>query len=95
MYSSSVIDSISASFPRTCSSSKFLPPIVNCKVSWSPPLSLRSDTSSQATHLRLRQFIGQDLAALEFCFDNQRDFNDYTTKHFSWKYAMCHLSIYE
>jgi hypothetical protein len=51
------------------------------------------DISSQATHLQLRQFIGQDLAALELCFDNQKDFNDYTTKHFHWKYAMCHLYI--
>ena len=50
------------------------------------------DTSSQATHLQLRQFIGQDLAALELCFD-QKDFNDYTTQHFNWKYAMCHLYI--
>jgi hypothetical protein len=49
------------------------------------------DTSSQATYLQLRQFIGQDLAALELCFENQKDFNDYTTKHFNWKYAMCHL----
>jgi hypothetical protein len=37
------------------------------------------DTSSQASHLQLRQFIGQGLAALEHCFDNQKDFNDYTT----------------
>jgi hypothetical protein len=51
------------------------------------------DSSSQATHLQLRQFIGQDLAALELCFENQKDFNDYTTKHFNWKYAMCHLYI--
>ena len=51
------------------------------------------DTSSQATHLQFRQFIGQDLAALELCFENQKDFNDYTTKHFNWKYAMCHLYI--
>jgi hypothetical protein len=54
---------------------------------------------SQYTSLRyhlveiLRQFIGQDLAALELCFDNQKDFNDYTTKNFNWKYAMCHLYI--
>jgi hypothetical protein len=33
------------------------------------------------------------LAALELCFENQKDFNDYTTKHFNWKYAMCHLYI--
>ena len=51
------------------------------------------DISSQATHLQLRQFIGQDLAALELCFENQKDFNDYTTKQFNWKYAMCHLYI--
>ena len=51
------------------------------------------DISSQATHLQLRQFIGQDLAALELCFENQKDFNDYTTKHFNWKYATCHLYI--
>ena len=37
------------------------------------------DTSAQATHLQLCQFIGQDLAALELCFENQKDFNDYTT----------------
>jgi hypothetical protein len=37
------------------------------------------DTSSQATHLQLRQFFGQDLAAFELCFENQTDFNDYTT----------------
>ena len=58
------------------------------------------DTSSQATHLQVRQFIGQDLAVLEPCFENQKDFKDLTTKHFNWKYAMCHLyvvklSIYE
>ena len=41
------------------------------------------DISSQATHLQLRQLIGQDLAALELCFDNQKDFNNYTTKHFN------------
>ena len=51
------------------------------------------DSSSQATHLQLRQFIGQDLAALELCFENRKDFNDYTTKQFNWKYAMCHLYI--
>jgi len=51
------------------------------------------DTSSQATHLQLRQFIGQDFAALEHCFENHKDFNDYTTKHFNWKYAMCQLYI--
>jgi hypothetical protein len=39
------------------------------------------------------QFIGQDLAALELCFENQKDFSDYTTKHFNWEYAMCHLYI--
>jgi len=33
------------------------------------------------------------LAALELCFENQKDFNDYTTKQFNWKYAMCHLYI--
>ena len=57
------------------------------------------DTSSQATHLQLRQFIGQDLAALELCFDNQKDFNDYTTKHFKEirhvSFIHCVLSIYE
>ena len=31
------------------------------------------DISSQATHLQLRQFIGQDLAALELCFDIQQN----------------------
>jgi hypothetical protein len=52
------------------------------------------DTSSQATHLQLCQFIRQDLAALELCFENQKDFNVYTTKHFNWKYAVCHLYIF-
>ena len=50
------------------------------------------DTSSQATPLQIRQFISQ--AALELCFDNQKDFNDYTTKHFNWKYAMCLCTLF-
>ena len=54
------------------------------------------DTSSQATHLQLRQFIGQDLAALELCFENQKDFNDYTTKHSIGNTPHLYLpSIYE
>jgi len=66
----------------TCGADVFLPPAIKFQ-----------DTSSQATRLQLRQFIGQDLAALELCFENQKDFNDYMTKHFNWKYAMCHLYI--
>ena len=34
------------------------------------------DTSSQAIHLQLCRFIGQDLADLEPCFDYQKDFNE-------------------
>ena len=55
------------------------------------------DTSSQATHLQLRQLIGQDVAALELCFDNQKDFNNKTfqleIRHVSFLH--CVLSIYE
>jgi hypothetical protein len=49
--------------------------------------------SSQASHLQLRQFISQEFAALELCFENQKDFNAYTTKHFNWKYAHTLLII--
>ncbi|KAL7475045.1 hypothetical protein ACHAW6_000979, partial [Cyclotella cf. meneghiniana] len=52
------------------------------------------DARSQSTHLQIRQFIGQDLAGLELRFENQKDFNNYTTKHFNWKYAMRHLYIF-
>jgi hypothetical protein len=31
-------------------------------------------------YLQTRQFIGQDLVALEGCFPNQKEFNDYTLK---------------
>lgn len=41
--------------------------------------------------LQKHQFIGQDLFGLEFCFENQMDFNAHTVKHFKWKYTMCHL----
>jgi hypothetical protein len=44
-------------------------------------------------YLQTRQFIGQDLVALEGCFPNQREFNDYTLKTFKWNYTMCHLYI--
>ncbi len=37
--------------------------------------------------------IGQDLVALEGCFPNQKEFNDYTLKTFKWNYTMCHLYI--
>ncbi len=44
-------------------------------------------------YLQIRQFIGQDLFALEDCFPNQNEFNDYTQQKFRWNYAMCHLYI--
>ncbi|KAJ1508573.1 hypothetical protein HMI55_006810 [Coelomomyces lativittatus] len=44
-------------------------------------------------YLQMRQFIGQDLAALESCFKTQKEFNSYTVENFKWNYAMCHLYI--
>ncbi|KAI8891753.1 hypothetical protein BC833DRAFT_613363 [Globomyces pollinis-pini] len=44
-------------------------------------------------YLQMRQFIGQDLAALESCFETQKEFNSYTVENFKWNYAMCHLYI--
>jgi hypothetical protein len=44
-------------------------------------------------YLQTRQFIGQDLVALEGCFPNQKEFNDYTLKTFKWNYTMCQLYI--
>jgi hypothetical protein len=44
-------------------------------------------------YLQIRQFIGQDLFALEDCFPNQNEFSDYTQQEFRWNYAMCHLYI--
>ena len=44
-------------------------------------------------YLQTRQFIGQDLVALEGCFPNQREFNDYTLKTFKWNCTMCNLYI--
>ena len=44
-------------------------------------------------YLQTRQFIGQDLVALEGCFPNQKEFNDYTLNAFKWNYTMCHLYI--
>jgi hypothetical protein len=45
------------------------------------------------SYLQMKQFIGQDLAALEACFKTQKEFNSYTVEHFKWNYAMCHLSV--
>ena len=42
-------------------------------------------------YLQMRQFIGQDLAALGSCFETQKEFNSYTLQYFKWNYAMCHL----
>ena len=36
--------------------------------------------NSDVSKFQLCQFIGQYLAALELCFDNQKDFNDYTVE---------------
>lgn len=44
-------------------------------------------------YLQMRQFIGQDLAALESCFETQKEFNSYAVENFKWNYAMCHLYI--
>jgi len=44
-------------------------------------------------YLQTRQFIGQDSFALEGCFPNQKEFNDYTLKAFKWNHTMCHLYI--
>ncbi|KAH6563679.1 hypothetical protein BASA50_002712 [Batrachochytrium salamandrivorans] len=44
-------------------------------------------------YLQIRQFIGQDLFALEDCFSNQNDFSEYTKQAFKWDYAICHLYI--
>jgi hypothetical protein len=52
------------------------------------------DTRSQATHLQLCQFIGQDFVALNLWFDNQKDFNDSRIKHLNWKYAMKYAFIH-
>jgi hypothetical protein len=43
--------------------------------------------------LQIRQFIGQDLVALEGCVPNQKEFNNCTLKAFKWNYTMCHLYI--
>lgn len=44
-------------------------------------------------YLQIRQFIGQDLLALEGRFPNQKEFLDYTQQMFNWNHAMCHLYI--
>ena len=42
---------------------------------------------------KIRQFIGQDLFALESCFPTQKEFSSYTIQALKWNYAMCHLYI--
>jgi hypothetical protein len=44
-------------------------------------------------YLQIRQFIGQDLFALESCFTTQKDFSSYTLQALKWNYTMCHLYI--
>ncbi|KAI8609100.1 hypothetical protein BC830DRAFT_1208167 [Chytriomyces sp. MP71] len=46
-----------------------------------------------AQHLQIRQFIGQDLAALESCFENQQQFRVYTKQYFKWDLTTCLLYI--
>ena len=48
---------------------------------------------STPIHLQIRQFIGQDLAALEDCFDTQQEFSAYTLHHFKWNLSMCLIYI--
>ena len=51
------------------------------------------DISSQATHLQLRQFIGQDLAALELCFENQKDFKFQRLYNKTFQLEIRHVSF--
>jgi hypothetical protein len=44
-------------------------------------------------YLQIRQFIGQDLFALESCFPTQKEFSSYTLQALKWNYTMCHLYI--
>ena len=44
-------------------------------------------------YLQIRQFIGQDLFALESCFPTQKEFSSYTMQALKWNYTMCHLYI--
>jgi hypothetical protein len=44
-------------------------------------------------YLQIRQFIGQDLLALEGCFSDQKEFLYYTQQMFKWNHTMCHLYI--
>ena len=44
-------------------------------------------------YLQIRQFIGQDLFALESCFPTQKEFSSYTIQALKWNYTMCHLYI--
>jgi hypothetical protein len=46
-----------------------------------------------SAHLQIRQFIGQDLAGLELCFETQQEFNAHTLHHFKWKSTMCYIYI--
>ena len=39
--------------------------------------------ASMTDQLQPCQFFGQNLAILELCFENHKDINDYTTKHFN------------
>jgi hypothetical protein len=48
---------------------------------------------STPIHLQIRQFIGQDLAALEDCFETQQEFSAYTLHHFKWNLSMCLIYI--
>jgi hypothetical protein len=44
-------------------------------------------------YVQIRQFVGQDLFALESCFTTQKEFSSSTLQAFKWDYAMWHLYI--
>jgi hypothetical protein len=48
---------------------------------------------SMPKYLQTKQFVGQDLFALESCFTTQKDFSIYTLQALKWNYTMCHVYI--
>jgi hypothetical protein len=51
------------------------------------------DKGCSPAHLQIRQFIGQDLAGLELCFETLQEYNAHTLHHFKWKSTMCYIYI--
>ena len=64
----------------------------NCHLQVLLPANTRTN-GPMPKYLQIRQFIGQDLFALESCFLTQKEFSCHTSQPLKWEYAMCYLYI--